>query len=64
MEEKLQEIRRRFNYIQGTMDDSLLFTNKTHFMEEVNILKRAKAELEAKVSRLQAKLAHTEQSHS
>ena len=46
------------------MDDSLLFTNKTHFMEEVNILKRAKAELEAKVSRLQAKLAHTEQSHS
>jgi hypothetical protein len=64
VEEKLQEIRRRFNYIQGTMDDSLLFTNKTHFMEEVNILKRAKAELEAKVSRLQAKLAHTEQSHS
>lgn len=56
VEEKLQDIRRRFNYIQGTMDDSLLFTNKTHFMEEVNILKRVNAELEAKVTRLQAKL--------
>lgn len=62
VEEKLQEIRRRFNYIQGTIDDSLLFTNKTHFMEEVNVLKRAKADLEAKVSRLQAKLAQN--SHS
>jgi hypothetical protein len=35
-------MKRRFGYVEETLEEALLFSNKTHYMEEVNILRREK----------------------
>ena len=42
VEDKLQSMRRRFGFVEETLEEALLFSNKTHYMEEVNILRREK----------------------
>ena len=42
VEEKIHSMKRRFGYVEETLEEALLFSNKTHYMEEVNILRREK----------------------
>lgn len=57
LEERFSEIKQRVKVVQVTLDDAMMYSNKTLYLEEVNVLKQANATLLAKKEMLDTKLA-------
>ena len=45
LDEKLEHMKKKIDYVQDTFSDTLHFTNKTHYMEELNIMKKQRAKM-------------------
>ena len=57
LEERFSEIKQRVKVVQVTLDDAMMYSNKTLYLEEVNVLKQANAALLVKKEMLDTKLA-------
>jgi hypothetical protein len=57
LEERFSEIKQRVKVVQVTLDDAMMYSNKTLYLEEVNVLKQANADLLVKKEMLDTKLA-------
>ena len=43
LEEKMGLMYKKLDYVQETFNETLMYTNKTYYMEELNIIKREKS---------------------
>ena len=57
LEERFSEIKQRVKVVQVTLDDAMMYSNKTLYLEEVNVLKKVNADLLVKKEMLDTKLA-------
>lgn len=55
LESKIESMSGKVEHVQGTIDDMIMFSNKTHYLEEVSMLRKNNNEMRDKYRLLQDK---------